>query len=104
MKLVVSGQGHVPSFKNSKMLAHGRLITLPERQKWMEQCRESFVSQLSSASQTSADGISTEPCPPSSIASSLPEDDSVNDICELVVRIERVEKGQEGATIEVDRL
>ena len=104
MKLDVRNLGHVPSFKNSKMLARGRLITLPERQKWMEQCRESFVSQLLSASQTSADGISTAPCPRSLIASSLPQDDSVNDICEIAVRVETVEKGQEGASIEVERI
>ena len=104
MRLVVESQGHVPSFKNTKMLTRGRLITKPERQEWMERCTESFVSQLLSASQTSADGTSTVPCPRSSIPSLLPADDSVNDICEMVIRVQTVAKGQEGATIEVDRM
>lgn len=54
--LLVTGIGPVPSFKNKKMLAHGRLITDPKRQKWMDRCIQSFESQLRSAIQTSAGG------------------------------------------------
>jgi len=44
--------GNIVSFKNSKMIARGRLITDPEKQKRMESYTQAIVSQLSSEFQT----------------------------------------------------
>jgi hypothetical protein len=36
LKLSIHGQGHITSFKNSKMICRGRLMTNPKKQKQME--------------------------------------------------------------------
>jgi len=46
---------HLPSFKNSKLLTRGKLITKPEYQKVMKEIIRAFESGLRSATQTSAD-------------------------------------------------
>lgn len=104
VRIVIAGISHVPSFKNSKMIARGRLITLPARQKWMEQAIRVIESQLRSGSAISEGAISTGPCPLSWIASSLPADDSWQWIPEIRVQVQRVTKGQEGAEILIERL
>jgi hypothetical protein len=102
ISLVVQGIGHVPSFKNSKMIARGRLITAPEKQEWMEKCIQSFESQLTSLCQMAATATQTEPSLPSWIASSVPADDSLKHIAEETVRPVLVPKGQEGAIIKIE--
>jgi hypothetical protein len=111
--LEVSGQSHVPSFKNSKLLItqnRGRrlprplLITKPEYKKWMEACVELFVSQLRLEFQTRGIAIRTGPQALCLIASSLPLDDSFKWIGEMCVKPHRVSKGSEGATITIERI
>ncbi len=107
ISLSVQGMGNVPSFKNSKRAIldsrNGKLRTLtPKATKaLMEAIVESFVSQLWSVSQTGDGGIWMGPSAPSLIVSSLPADDSINDIVEINIRSERVPKGQEGAHLTI---
>ncbi len=101
--LEVQGLGHVPSFKNTKMLTKGRLITEPRKRKWMDQCTRSFASQLWSALVTAEDATSTGRRPPCWTAS-LPLDDSWQWIPEIKVLARKVKRGDEGATVLVERL
>ena len=94
----------IPSFKNSKMLTRGRLITNPKNQKIMELIVQSFESQLNSHFQTSVDVTSTELCPRSWIASSVPVDDSCHDIPEIKVTWKEVTKGNEGAIVIIEKM
>lgn len=102
--LHVIGLGHVPNFKNQKMLTRGRLITKPERQKWMERCVQSFVSQLRSYAVTEGKGIWTGRWSPSLIVSSLPEDDCRQCIPQITLQAVEVAKGEEGAVIKITKL
>lgn len=112
MKIVLSvkNQGHVPSFKTQKRAATHRVTGLPfvvskkEIRKWMDQCAQSFESQLFCATQTTGDVTLTAPCPHSLIASSLPLDDSRQWIAEEHVFALEVEPGEEGATITIEPL
>lgn len=54
-------RGHVPSFKNGKLLSRGNLITDPRKQKIMDGITAAFREQLDSRSmcQTAAAGILT---------------------------------------------
>lgn len=104
MKLNVQGLGHVPSFKNHKMLARGRLITDPQKQQWMERCIQSFVSQFGSFTLTVADEMRTGPLAPYLIVSLLPLDDSRQWIPELHIYCEEADKGYEGAVITIERI
>lgn len=100
--VVLGVQGHVPAFKNSKMIVQGnRLITKPEYKKWMENCIQSFVSQLIFSIKTTAGETLTEQQAHSWIASSTPEDDCWQCIPEIVVK---AAKGNAGATITIERL
>ena len=96
--------GEVPSFKNSKMIARGRLITDPRKQRWMDQASALFESQLRSFIR--AKGIPTLTGEPllASIASSVPLDDSRAWIAELSVNWRHVSKGQEGAEILIEKI
>ena len=102
INLAVYGIGHVPSFKNSKLLTRGRLITDPKKQEWMEWCIQSFVSQLRSALQTRGIATTTGPIPLSKIASLLPLDDSRKWIPEHSVSTRLVSKGSEGAELVIE--
>lgn len=104
IELAVKHLGHVPSFKNSKMIARGRLITDPKKQKWMEACIRSFESQLFCIAQIGGGGTLTAPPAPSLIASSLPQDDSRQWIPRLEIADREVEKGLEGATIIIESI
>ena len=100
IRLTIRGIGHVPSFKNSRVL----FLTNPRNRAWMEWCQDRFESQFFSAFQTAADGMPTAACPHSWIVSAAPLDDSVDWIPELHVLVERVSKGGEGADILIERL
>ena len=102
IKLVVGGIGNVPSFKNSKMLTRGRLITDPKKQAWMERCIQSFESQLRSAFQTRGIATTTGPIPLSRIALLLPLDDSRKWIPRHCVNTRLVSKGSEGAELVIE--
>jgi hypothetical protein len=102
--LKIRGVGHVPSFKNGKMMARGRLITHPEKQKWMEQAARIIESQLRSALLTDGTGTLTEPQAHSLILTSLPLDDSLVWIGFPCGDWQRVSKGDEGADITIEKL
>lgn len=104
IRLSIRGQGHCPSFKNSKVLARGRMFTKPEYQEWMEKAILAMAYQLRSIAQTSATGTLTEPQLRSWIASSLPLDDSRHWIPKLTVEAVDCEKGMEGADIVIEIL
>lgn len=95
---------NIPSFKNNKMIAQGRLITNPKRQKVMEQITASFVLQCISGLATSGGAMPTVPCPRSLTASLLPEDDSWQWIPEIRVVVAQVPKGSEGCDILIEPL
>lgn len=108
------GLGHVPSFKNSKMIVpvwrigkNGRkyrcptLIAKPERQKWMQAAIQLMTLQLQSASQTTAEGTSTAICLQSLTAWSKQFDDSRQWLPRILLQVEVVDKSQEGADIEI---
>ncbi len=99
LRLEIRGLGPVPSFKNNKMLARGKLITDPKKQKWMDQVTRSLESQLLSAIRMSVAGMETALPLPFWTALSEQFDDSVQWIPEIYVKAERCEKGDEGATI-----
>jgi len=101
--IAIRGIGHVPAFKNKKIIVGKRLITHPKAQKWMEEATDSIVSQLKFLCQTDEDETSTEHCQLSSIAL-LPQDDAWMFIPEIHVRVRRVRKGEEGATIKLTEL
>ena len=101
--LVVQGLGHVPAMKNKKRIFNGRLITEPKTQKWMASCVSSFVSQLQCAFQTSDEETSTDAWLLFAIAS-LPPDDNWKNLPLIQIQAEIVEKGQEGAIIQLERI
>lgn len=104
IKLNVKGLGHVPSFKNKKMLTRGRLITNPENQKWMSACEAAFVSQLLSEYQTKETGMPMVRSLRSWIACVMPLNDSVRSVRKVTIEVEDVAPGEEGATIEIEQL
>lgn len=97
--LRVQGIGHVPSFKNNKLLTRGKLITNPKRQKWMEQCVASFMRQLLYSFPMSASETVTAQKVRSWIASSTPENDSCKCLIQCSWRFCKYPKGLEGAEI-----
>jgi hypothetical protein len=101
--LHVRGLGPVPAFKNSKLLARGRLLTKPAYKEWMDKCANSFVCQLYCDILTAADAILTGQQARSLIAS-LPPDDNWQCIPEIHVKAELCAKGEEGATITIERI
>lgn len=102
--LEVKGLHHVPSFKNKKRICGQRLITNPAVQRWMEACIRSFVLQLRSVAQTAGDATSTGWQRRYLTASLLPYDDSHQWIPKLVVTVEQVDRGNEGATLTISRI
>jgi hypothetical protein len=101
--LTIRGLGHVPSFKNSKMVARGRLITDPKKQRWMEAATLSMLSQLRSESVTRGTAILTGERALYSTASFTPLDDCSKWIVKLCVSTQCVSKGEEGAEIIITR-
>jgi hypothetical protein len=105
---------HIPSFKNSKRwvtktpqgkpLNRPLLITSPEFQRWMEKAVLSFESQLLSLFPITSGGTQPERSRLFAIVSSLPEDDSVRDFTQGSWTVKRVQPGEEGAEILIERL
>lgn len=104
IRLVIQGQGHVPSFKNGKMLARGRLITHPKKQAWMEKAAASIASQLISLYQTAEAETPTGVSLQSWIQSSMPLDDSLDWIGVPCGSWRTVKKGSEGAEVIIEKL
>jgi hypothetical protein len=102
IKLTVTGKGHVPSFKNSKMLTRGRLITKPEFQEWMQGCVVDFESQLRSVYQTTETEMPMVRSLRCWIACVVPLKDSVRHIVDERILVELVAPGEEGATIVIE--
>ena len=101
--IVIQSIGHVPAFKNKKIIAGKRLITAPKARKWMEQATASIVSQFKSLCQTDDDATSTVPWQHSAIAL-LPQDDNWKVLPRIKVTARVVPKGDEGAIITLQRL
>lgn len=83
------------------------LITKPERQKWMKDAIQSFVSQLSSKYPTTAGATPMALSPHCSIVSldRLKNfDDNVDWIPEIHITVVRVPKGEEGAEIVLEEI
>lgn len=103
----ITGLGHVPSFKNSKQLfirnGKPRMATKPAYKKWMARCIRLIEFTLLSRFRIAAGAMLTGDSLPSWTASSVPFDDSVDWIPEILVTVERVPKGEEGATITIER-
>lgn len=102
LKIVESG--NVPSFKNNKMLTRGKLITAPEKQKWMDLATRSLESQLLSAIRRTLAAMPMAPNQQFWIALSEQFDDSVQWIPEISVKATKCEKGEEGADILIEML
>jgi len=104
LTLTITGLGHCPSFKNSKMITRGRLITDPKKQKWMDACIRSIEWQLRCWFLTRGIVTATEHIPLSKIVSSLPLEDSLKWIASHSVSWRKVKKGEEGAVIEIEQI
>lgn len=102
--LRIRDMGHVPSFKNNKMLTMGRIRTNPKNQKWMARCVRDFELQLLSLSTTTDDGTPMAHCLRSLIAWSNRFDDSIQFLPEIAVQVKYVAKGQEGANVTIEKL
>jgi len=112
--LILEVKGSIPSFKNNKMLLtkmpSGRpldrplLITKPEYQKRIAEIEDSFVSQLLCAFQTDDGQTLTGSSLRCAIALSVPEDDCWTQVPEIHFRGEPCARGQEGATVLIERL
>lgn len=104
--LKLNGLGHVPAFKNSKMILwkQKRIMTKPEFQHWMNAAVESFASQLRSELATRGIAISTGHSALLQIASLLPLDDSRKWIAAISVDVQLVSSGSEGADVTITRL
>ncbi len=103
LQLLIRELGEPPSFKNHKLIAHGKLITDPKKQQWMFRATASLVSQLWCACRASEGGISMA-ARQRFLMRSLPHDDSWKEIPKLTVTVLQVPKGQEGADILVEPL
>ena len=100
----VRGCGNLVSFKNTKMIARGRLITDPKKQAKMEQYIHAIISNLLSMYPTIAQETATGCLQQFVIASSMPADDSWQWIPEISVRVVKVAPGEEGCDILLTRL
>lgn len=101
--IAIRSIGHVPAFKNKKIIAGKRLITAPKAKKWMEQAKDSIISQLKSLCQTRGVETSTEHWQQYAM-SLLPADDAWKFIPKITVTVKEVEKGEEGANIRLTRI
>ena len=102
--LVIQGLGHIGNFKNCKACWRNMLVTIPRARKQMRAIEQSFVSQLISLYRTSVKGTRTGQSIQSWTASSVPLDDSVREIQEIVVRVRRAPKGNEGAIVTLEKM
>jgi hypothetical protein len=114
--IVLTIQGLVPSFKNRKRVGGltrwgpdlwkgtPTLVTRQDVKRRMGEIIRAFELALRSACPTGADATPTGCSGLSWIASSLPEDDCWTEIEIGSVRTVLVPKGQEGATVTIERL
>jgi hypothetical protein len=102
--LVIQGLGHIGNFKNCKACWRNMLVTIPRARKQMRAIEQSFVSQLVALYQIDEGETQTGQSIQSWIASSVPLDDSVREIREIVVRVRRAPKGNEGAIMKLEKL
>jgi len=104
-KLVIAirGIGHVPAFKNKKIICGKRLVTAPKARQWMELATKDILCQLKSLFQTEEGETSTEPWQRSAIAS-WPQDDNWQQIPMIQVKVRTVKKGDEGAIITLTKI
>lgn len=101
--IIIRGIGHVPAFKNKKIIAGKRLITAPKARQWMELATKDMYSQLKSLFQTEGDETSTEPWQRSAM-SSWPQDDNWQQIPLIQVKVRTVKKGDEGAIVTLTKI
>ena len=87
--------GHIPAIKNSMFS-----IVQKENREWKRRCVKLFVSQLRSVLQTYEPVTQMQLSAPSLIAS-LPPDDNWKVIPEIIVKSQKVQPGDEGASIEI---
>ena len=99
----IRGIGHVPAFKNKKIICGKRLITAPKARKWMQNCAKAIYSKLKFLYQTEGGATSTVRWQQSAIAS-WPLDDNWKVIPKITVRVRVVPKGDEGAVIKITKL
>lgn len=96
---------HVPAFKNTKMLARGRMITDPRKQFVMQKLTDCIVSAMYSLSVITEDGTETEQRQRQAIASLLPSDDCRQCISECAGwKWEKVRKGFEGVRVKIEQI
>lgn len=122
--------GPIPSFKNRKLIRtwldkaakreefrngewwvakksmklRSMLYLEPDLQAWMDRATSLLESQLRSALATSEGTIRTAASARSLIATLLPLDDCWTNFQEVTIKSELCEKGQEGATITIERI
>jgi len=101
--IAIRSIGHVPAFKNKKIIAGKRLITHPKCKRWMEEAINSIISQLKYLCQTEGGETSTEPWQQSAIAL-LPQDDAWKFIPKITVTVKMVRKGEEGANVRLTKI
>jgi hypothetical protein len=101
--ILIRGIGHVPAFKNKKIIAGKRLVTAPKARQWMELATKDMYSKLKSLYQTGEGATSTEHWQQSAIAS-WPSDDNWQQIPQITVKVRRVEKGDEGAIVRLTKI
>ncbi len=111
IRIKITGLGHCPSFKNSKVLfvRNGKpgMATKEEYKLWMQRTSRAIESQLLCSYQTTAQETQTEPVARSLIAwcrQYLPLDDSVKWIPEIEIKVHRVKKGEEGAVMIIEKI
>lgn len=78
IKLVVTGIGLTPSFKNAKKIGRKKLYTEPEIKEWMERCIQAIESQLGFLCLAALTETETACSLQSKIASLLPLDDCLD--------------------------
>lgn len=104
LTLRIRGLGHVPAFKNHKMLTRGKLRTDPRKQKWMRAAEDCLAAELLSQYPTSDGETVTAANLRYWIQSSVPADDSCHYLTTCSWRFTSVPKGSEGANIEINRI
>ena len=101
--IVIRGIGHVPAFKNKKIICGKRLITAPKARQWMDLATKDMFSQLKSLYQTDTGATSTGPWQRSAM-SSWPSDDNWKQMPMITVKVRVVEKGEEGAIVTLTKI
>lgn len=104
VKLVIKGS-HIPSFKNRKRVSKsGGVFTDEKVKERMDAIIQSFVSQLLCETATIERGTQMDSSRLSLMLSLLPGDDSKKWIPEIHIYSRKVEIGEEGAEIIIERI